>query len=409
MLLAWTLGCSPAPPAVPALAEGVPRNLVLIVLDTVRGDALAQAHTPHMDALAAQGQQVDMAWAPGTWTGPSTVSLFTGRSVRHTGWDFVRPQPGQQRLGYPGVPPGPVLAEVLQSAGFATLGLSSNQLLLRELGFDRGFERWALTTDAALPARAAETFADWAPEGRNFAYLHLLATHSPLFPSQEACARWDINWPQGDRGLRLRRDHVRMDQPESVDRYRRAYHAVLEDTDARVGEIVAALGARAADTAIILTSDHGEMLGERARIGHGGPPFAGVSHVPLIGVGLPPMPDPVSTAAIPALATEALGLPQVWPTPAQAEPVHSQWAGIEALTLDGRSQGMWAPGATSADHQVFSVRSDPGALHASAPDPRLTEAHGALHARVPAGQLDLDAGGASAVLTEALQALGYLD
>ena len=64
--------------------------------------------------------------------------------------------------------------------------------------------------------------------------------------------------------------------------YASAYRAVIEDTDLLVGDIVAALGEHRDETLIILTSDHGELLGEHNRVGHGTWLYEGLTNVPLI-------------------------------------------------------------------------------------------------------------------------------
>lgn len=99
MALLWLLCCTPeapleaepgpdvgpeAPPS-PArtLRKDPPRNAVLIVIDTLRADVLAEADTPNIDSLGQQRSA--RAWSSGTWTVPSVVSLFTGADVRSHG------------------------------------------------------------------------------------------------------------------------------------------------------------------------------------------------------------------------------------------------------------------------------------------------------------------------------------
>ena len=58
-------------------------NVLLIVLDTTRADALgvsgsANTHTPHMDQLAREGVVFTHARSTSAWTVPSHGSLFTG-------------------------------------------------------------------------------------------------------------------------------------------------------------------------------------------------------------------------------------------------------------------------------------------------------------------------------------------
>ena len=97
MLLTLLLSCigseAPQPEgdspeiSVQAAAAGPSPNLVVILIDTLREDALLRAETPHIDALRSSGSSSKHAWSAGTWTVPSIMSLFTGKSVREHGWD----------------------------------------------------------------------------------------------------------------------------------------------------------------------------------------------------------------------------------------------------------------------------------------------------------------------------------
>ena len=57
-------------------------NLLLIVTDTLRADALAcyggSAHTPNICGLAERGVLFEVAYANAPWTPPSAASIFTG-------------------------------------------------------------------------------------------------------------------------------------------------------------------------------------------------------------------------------------------------------------------------------------------------------------------------------------------
>ncbi len=78
------------PPAAQDLAFSAaaqPRHVLFLLIDTLRADALQDANTPAIDALAARGATAKRAWSAGTWTVPSVVSIFTGSSLREHGWD----------------------------------------------------------------------------------------------------------------------------------------------------------------------------------------------------------------------------------------------------------------------------------------------------------------------------------
>ena len=69
-------------PGLPAFVRGTDQNILLITLDTVRGDALGcyggTAETPILDRLAADGVRFDFAHAHAVLTLPSHTSILSG-------------------------------------------------------------------------------------------------------------------------------------------------------------------------------------------------------------------------------------------------------------------------------------------------------------------------------------------
>ena len=78
-----------------------PPNVLLVVLDAARRDALtpygapAEA-TPTLAALAARGTAVAQAYTTAPWTVPAHTSLFTGRIASELGLDQI--QDGNPRM-----------------------------------------------------------------------------------------------------------------------------------------------------------------------------------------------------------------------------------------------------------------------------------------------------------------------
>jgi len=345
-------------------------NVVLVVIDTLRADTARTAHTPVLDSIAASGAEVPRAWASGTWTVPSIVSLFSGAPVRSHGWDLPAARIGQ----YPDLPPIRLLAERLRDAGFDTTGLYANPYLSEALGFDRGFNRWIRTTDSQLSSKLASIVnQEVDPTRRQFFYLHLIGPHSPLRPSQASQRRAGVDSQWFDNSLGLQIGAAKRNQQAGIRQaYRAAYGAVVEDTDVRLGQALSALGTLRDDALIIVTSDHGELLGEHDTMGHGRHVLEPLTHVPLIAGDVSSLPPTMTIDAIPDLVTRLTGLASDWTTTAgPGMPLVSQREGQVALSIDGVEKGVWGP----QDAQAFHLERDPGEVSPTPMTAALQEAH----------------------------------
>lgn len=394
-------GCA-APPA-EAVAPP-PRHAVLIVVDTLRADVVEEVATPRIDELAARGASARRAWSAGTWTVPSTISILTGMSVRQHGWDLPTGDLGR----YPPLPDVPTLATVLHDEGFATTGLYSNPYLDEPLGFDRGFDSWRKSADAAMARQlAAEVATSWGDGRRHFAYLHPLGPHTPLKPSAEALARWDLDphWFEGRFGLDV--GAAQRDQPPGArEAYARGYRATVEDVDALVGALVDALGPHREETLVVVTSDHGEMLGTHGFVGHGKWVWETLTRVPLVVDRPVALPDRVGGASIAALVTSTLGVDHDWPTALDTRhPLVAQREGLLALSPDGRRKGIWGPALA-----VFDLATDPRESTPLPDDGTIGAARATWEERVPAGRLaEATPRTPSDETVRELRALGYLE
>ncbi|MCB9744788.1 MAG: sulfatase [Alphaproteobacteria bacterium] len=394
------------------LPQDPPQNALILLIDTLRDDALSAARTPNIDSLAAAGQRLTRAWSAGTWTVPSVISLLTGMPVRQHGWDLPTGRLGK----YPQLPLTPTLPEVLREAGFTTAGLYTNPYLAEELGFHRGFDTWRRVSDKIMAKEFAKVVLnDWDQPGRHFAYLHLLGPHSPLKPSEAARARWEVEarWFADERfGMDI--GVAKRNQEDGArEAYRRGYHAVVEDTDAIIGGILDALGEHRADTLIVLTSDHGELLGEHDVVGHGYWVWEGLTHVPLIVENGPALPDTLGIASIAGVVTHGLGLDVKWPTVehgwVQGVPLASQREGKLSLSPDGRLKGVWHDKEKPEDVVVIDLSEDP---QEARPLPRQAEMNtlrAQWEALVPAGAVGEAEVALPEKTREELEALGYLE
>ncbi len=393
---------------------GTPRHAVVILIDTLRADAVAKADTPTIDALAGQGLVVERAWSTSTWTVPAVISLFTGSFVRTHGWDL----PTGDMTHRPALPDLPTMAEVLRGAGFATHGLYANGYLAHELGFDRGFDEWRRSADARMARDVERYVKTWAEEDagsaspkRHFLYLHLLGVHSGLSPTEASSERYGLDraWFTERVGLLIGRAK-RGQEPGVQQAYHQAYHAVVEDIDRQLGDILQALGPLREETLVVVLSDHGEELGEVDAYGHGWSVAEALTWVPLVaaGPGIAPGRRPTGTLAeVSDLVTDTLGVSHAWP-------VQSPWQGSlvaerhgkQAILAGGRWKGAWHGGdLTTYDLQVDATATTP----VPGSERRVEDALRAWQQAVPQGKpltghVDFDDR-----TLQAIRALGYID
>jgi arylsulfatase A-like enzyme len=289
-------------------------NVLLVVLDTVRADALSasgnpSAETPHFDRLAAEGILFRHAVSASTWTPPGHASLFTGLPpVSHgTRGPVVRLA---EDLA--------VLPAVLKEAGYATLSLYNNPLVGRDSGMTRGFgvaigvetDDKASFLDQRLRykywlrdsgvRRTLEVLQSWVEECAErgvpwFAFVNLNDAHSPYVPRQPwidiFTKRLGVENADVDFEL-VRRIHRRASggrvslNPGSPEMrwLRAAYYSEVREMDEHIGRLLEELSQRGLldNTIILITSDHGEAFGEEGFRGHGNDLAASVVRIPLI-------------------------------------------------------------------------------------------------------------------------------
>ena len=297
--------------ALPDARAGAP-NVLLLVLDTVRSFSLsvygyADATTPTLEQLARESVRFDRAFATSGWTLPSHGSLFTGRYA-----DELRTGPGRP------LPPGPTtLAEALSAAGYATGGFVANlKYTTWEHGVARGFAHYedhpatplTLLTSTALGRkvfaarrvrervgyvddvdrksadRVQASFLAWLDRIGDrpfFAFLNYYDAHHPYLPPAPYDTAFGPSLP-----LRYRPYPPVFRQFDSAEIALAAngYHGAIAYVDDRVGRLIEALRRRGQldNTLIIITSDHGEHLGDHRLMSHGNSFYRQLLQVPLL-------------------------------------------------------------------------------------------------------------------------------
>lgn len=277
-------------------------NVVFIVMDTVRADHTSlcgydRPTTPNLRKLAADGATYTCdAYAPGSWTLPSHASFFTGVDVATHGVDFTDPGSHEgtplfepDNLVNPLGPELPTLAEKLRKRGYATALVSANPIIRPAMGLTRGFETvktadqfGELYRENLAPAVGAVLKAHEAHPGRPlFLFVNITDTHTPWYDVPSG-----VGWVSPQQGLR---DYFTggdkapwvefvtgaLDPPARkrfLQRVTDLYDWALHQADVNLGAVLAELerhGLTRSPLRLVVTSDHGEFLGEHGLLDHG--------------------------------------------------------------------------------------------------------------------------------------------
>lgn len=270
--------------------RGAPRNVLFILVDTLRADHLSaygyeRDTSPALAALAEGGVRFDRAYAPAPWTKPSVASIFTGQYPHRHGLNFVLATlPASAKT----------LAERLSQAGFATAGVVSHGFVGPKNGFDQGFEAFdaeeakghSHVSTAGVTDRALALLAKLADGGRPFfLFVHYFDPHYEYRRHlQYRYAPDSVGRLRGGENIHDLRDMGPSLSAGEVEFLEGVYDEEIRFTDEGVGRLLDALTQRGLDdeTLVVATADHGEEFFGRGWLGHTRTLYEEVIRVPLI-------------------------------------------------------------------------------------------------------------------------------
>lgn len=242
---------APRAPAPRPPAPGSP-NFLLVVPDTLRADGLA--HAPVVSELARSGVGFSAAISQSGWTLPALAALLTGRyPVVNTeaGGVGLRWIPEQART----------VPTILGYYGYLTAvfwGPNVGGFIAPE--FSTGFAEVHVEPDDRVdPAIQVEQWIGGHPREPFFAMVHNVDLQFVEHGAEGAIDRV------------YQREARTLGQPEAKRRAVAAYQANIARYDAAIGRMRDALEAAGLldHTVIVVTSNHGLELGERAGFLHG--------------------------------------------------------------------------------------------------------------------------------------------
>lgn len=241
------------------------RNVVLISIDTCRADYLGcygfgRGTTPNIDAVAGEGIVFENAYSPVPMTLPAHSSMMTGTIPPHHGvHDNLSEKLSETNI---------TLAEILGENGYKTAAVVSAIVLEEKFGLNQGFDEYQgeFTKSFAgdpfaeqkgeITSRQACEWLDENSEQPFFLFLHYYDPHVTYQPPEPFSSRFADNLYAGE----------------------------IAYTDHCIGEVIDKLKSLNLydSTLIIITADHGEMLGEHGESTHAYFVYESAVRVPLI-------------------------------------------------------------------------------------------------------------------------------
>jgi len=293
---------NPTPPKTP---------VILISCDTLRADHVGcyghrRPTTPNIDRFAQDAVRFSRAYSNESWTLTAHMSMFTGLTPNH------------HRLSpYLNLPDNiPTLTECLQDAGYTAAGFTGHRSwLMPSRGFGRGFDLYVTPIGAYrnIDAVMNEFYTDWFPKHKQeslFLFLHNYdihdkheSTNTPYDPEDDDFRIFThglsvppFHYPElpevkGGNLLQAHNDKkicFSLEEQQYIDL---TYDECVYKVDHALGELFRYLkdapfpnttnGSYYDHALIIVTSDHGESLGEHDKYRHGSL-FEDNVHIPLL-------------------------------------------------------------------------------------------------------------------------------
>lgn len=280
------------------------QRVVVIHFDTTRMDDFGcyagKVKTPNVDRLAERGMRYLNSVTTFPRTAPSVASFLTGQlPMRHGVY--------QRTGGLENVQVS--LAEILSKKGFVTGGFVSNRILVnrgslrRIRGFAKGFDVYKIIEDkpepkpgvsigttphnhAELVVSAARDFIRANANNRFFLWMLHFDPHTPYHPPEAYTEMYVNDQALLDSSMKVPEESIKWagrDAPQDSHLYIARHQGEVTLVDTALGPLLLDLEKLPGKTLYIVTSDHGESLGDNDYwFGHGGNIRWPCSDVPLI-------------------------------------------------------------------------------------------------------------------------------
>lgn len=265
-----------------------PPNIVLISIDTWRGDYFSPEKMPLTYEWARKNCAVfPNAYANSTWTSPSHATMLSGLLQSQHKMDFndsvIPPDIG-------------MVQEELREAGYKTMAFTGGGYVSEAFGFGRGFDSfsdWWMFFD---PKKKKSTFGElrdrcWLPLLKAEEALAISDNAQPLFVFAHTyfIHEYFLFNHEADEYPNAPRNELHADfmMAASAETKRECYDRAAKELDVRLYDFIQHVVnmSKPRNVAIIITSDHGEGLGDKHNdylsFAHAHAPYSDQIHVPL--------------------------------------------------------------------------------------------------------------------------------
>jgi arylsulfatase A-like enzyme len=276
------------------------KNVILLTIDALRKDALGcygdgGGLSPFMDSI----QERCIRFTKAQSIGPYTQASFPGILTSSYYLEYLNQEREEEILSDKRT----LISEALQRQGIVTAGFHSNAYLWDCFGWNRGWNTFYDSSDEEVDDKVPyikvrelnKRVHDWlssqvarAEYRPFFLWLHYMDIHEPYVPEGKYIDMIDPTIDLSEDAMFKLFEDVLMKRDVSergvVDLLGKLYRAHVREVDESVGELFGILEELdiLKDTAILVTSDHGDEFGEHGGLSHDGKMYSELIDVPLI-------------------------------------------------------------------------------------------------------------------------------
>ncbi len=321
--------CGGGEPSTATSSEPDRPNILFVVWDTVRADHLSlygygRNTTPKLDRWAENARVFENCLSTAPITVSSHAAMFTGLLPTESGASNAHQWLNESSL---------TLAELLSEVNYRTFAWSANPHISREENFTQGFEvvkhpwdssvraearaivtqkvagdssnelgkrlgkgevdGWTLKAAGGLAQPALMQWLEATPADKPFfAFINYMEAHRPLIPARRFREAF-MTASEIDRSYKVDVSWVPMwafsfglseIEPRDLETMESVYDASLLELDELFDDLLTALrkAGQLENTIVVLTSDHGEHLGDHHMLDHQFSVFDSLLSVPLV-------------------------------------------------------------------------------------------------------------------------------